>query len=160
METIIEKNIFFRKLIETDKKLFVNLRMAYLTEEYKMSEIEKRQIENNLESYFDEHILKNDFIGIIFEYNGKIISVAYLILSEKPSNPNFINGKTGTLMNVYTYPEYRKKGIATKLIMEIIKEAKNINVKIINLEATNAGIKLYKKIGFKESEYRSMSIKI
>ena len=160
METIIEKNIFFRKLIETDKKLFVNLRMAYLTEEYKMSEIEKRQIENNLESYFDEHILKNDFIGIICEYNGKIISVAYLILSEKPSNPNFINGKTGTLMNVYTYPEYRKKGIATKLIMEIIKEAKNINVKIINLEATNAGIKLYKKIGFKESEYRSMSIKI
>jgi GNAT superfamily N-acetyltransferase len=160
METIIEKNVFFRKLIETDKKLFVNLRMAYLTEEYKIGEIEKKQIENNLESYFDEHILKNDFIGIICEYNGKIISAAYLILSEKPPNPNFINGKTGTLMNVYTYPEYRKKGIAAKLIMEIIKEAKNINVKIINLEATNAGIKLYEKIGFKESEYKSMSIKI
>ena len=160
METIIEKNISFRKLIETDKILFVNLRMAYLTEEYKISEIEKKQIENNLESYFDEHMLKKDFIGIICEYNGKIISVAYLILSEKPPNPNFINGKTGTLMNVYTYPEYRKKGIATKLIMEIIKEAKNINVKIINLEATNAGIKLYEKIGFKESEYKSMSIKI
>jgi GNAT superfamily N-acetyltransferase len=28
-------------------------------------------------------------------------------------------------MNVFTYPEYRKKGIAKKLIKEIIKEAKD-----------------------------------
>jgi GNAT superfamily N-acetyltransferase len=86
--------------------------------------------------------------------------VAYLAISEKPANPGFINGKTGTLLNVYTYPEYRKKGIAAKLIKEIINEAKKLDVKIIDLKATEAGFKLYKKSGFKESKYKCMNINI
>lgn len=160
MDNLIEKNIVFRKLTEIDKELFVKLRMAYLTDEHTINEPEKKQIENNLKSYFDEHIFKNDFIGMVCEYNGEVISAAYLIISERPSNPNFINGKTGTLINVYTYPEYRKKGIAAKLIKEIINEAKKADISMINLQATNNGYNVYKKLGFKDSECKSMNMKI
>jgi GNAT superfamily N-acetyltransferase len=55
-----------------------------------------------------------------------------LLITEKPAIPHFTNGKTGTLINVFTYPEYRKKGIAKKLITEIIKEAKEKGVGLIS----------------------------
>jgi len=156
----ILENIVFRKLNKNDKELFINLRFAYLSEEHNFDEIEKEQLKNNLNIYFEKHIKENDFIGIIGEYNVEIVSVAYFVISEKPPNPSFINGKIGTLLNVYTFPEYRKKGIAKKLIEEIIKEAKLIGVDRIDLKATEAGYNLYKKIGFREDKDKSMGFKI
>jgi len=150
----------FRKLNENDRDLFITLRMDFFLDYYDLSETEKKQIEDNLKKYFTEHINKDDFIGMIAECNGNIASVVYLIITEKPANPNFIDGKTGTIMNVFTYPEYRKKGIAKKLIKEIIKEAKEKGVGYVDLMATEAGYSLYKKLGFNDSKDKGMWIKI
>ena len=155
---IFEK-ITFRKLNDKDKDLFVSLRMVYLNEEFDINEKDKEKIINSLNTYYDKHN-KNDFIGIIAEIDKKIVSVAYLAISEKPANPSFINGKIGTLLNVYTYPEFRKKGIATKLIEKIIEEGKKINVSSIELKSTEAGNKLYKNLGFTEGKHMSMSKKL
>ena len=154
------ESISFRKLNENDKDLFIKLRLAYLNEEHNLDEIERDQLIDNLKVYFENHIVKNDFIGVIGEYNGKIVSVAYLAISEKPPNPSFINGKIGTLLNVFTYPEYRKKGIAGEIVKKIINEAIKMDIKVIELKATEEGIKLYEKIGFKECKYKNMNLKI
>ncbi|ULQ61170.1 GNAT family N-acetyltransferase [Brucepastera parasyntrophica] len=79
-------------------------------------------------------------------------------MGKKPPNPNFVNGKTGTLLNVFTYPEYRNQGIAATLMKKLIEEAKKENISEIELSATKDGEKLYKKLGFKESEYTEMNI--
>jgi N-acetylglutamate synthase-like GNAT family acetyltransferase len=86
--------------------------------------------------------------------------VAYLIIGEWPPNRTFINGKIGTLLNVYTYPEYRKKGIVTNIIKMIIEEAKKRDVSVINLLATEDGESVYKKLGFFETEDKSMRLKL
>jgi hypothetical protein len=86
----ILENIIFRKLSKNDKELFIQLRFIYLNEEYDLNETEKDQLKNNLNLYFEKYIIENNFIGIIGEYNGKIILVAYLAISEKPPNPSFI----------------------------------------------------------------------
>jgi GNAT superfamily N-acetyltransferase len=86
--------------------------------------------------------------------------VAYLATNKKPPNQNFINGKTGTLLNVFTYPEYRNQGMATELLRRIIEEAKKESINEIELSATKAGEKIYKKLGFKESKYKEMNIEL
>jgi len=157
---LAEENIVLKKLNENDMDLFINLRMDFFLDYYTIDETEKIQIENNLKKYFNEHINKDDFIGMYAEYNGKIASVAYMIISEKPANPNYIDGKTGTLMNVFTYPEYRRKGLAKRLVNEIIKEAKEKGVGFIHLMATEAGYNLYKHLGFNDSKDKGMWLKI
>jgi len=98
---------------------------------------------------------------MIGEYNGNIVTAAYLIILDYPANPNLINGKAGTLLNVYTSPEYRRKGIAKKLLEEIIKEAKLMGINTIDLKATENGYNLYKKLGFKDdNDYKGMILKI
>jgi GNAT superfamily N-acetyltransferase len=153
------KNLVFRKLCNTDMDLFIKLRLDFINEFHKNID-EKDKIILSLKNYFERHIENNEFIGIICEYNKKIISTAYLIISEWPPNRNFINGKIGTLLNVYTYPEYRKKGIGTNVLKKIIEEAKKQNVSIINLLATEDGENVYKKLGFIETEDKSMRLKL
>ena len=149
MENLILKNTEFRKLTKDDIELFVTLRLTYIMETFdNFNELEIDSLKFNLKKYFFEHIEQNDFVGIIGVYNKKIISVAYLIINDFPPNPNIMTGKTGTLLNVYTLFEYRKKGIAKKLLEKIISEAKRIGLNSLELKATNDGYNLYKSIGF------------
>ncbi|MDR1198934.1 MAG: GNAT family N-acetyltransferase [Prevotellaceae bacterium] len=150
------EDMIFRKLNANDRDLFVKLRMYYLSTEFDINSIDVNEIERNLIRYFDEHILKNDFIGMVCEIDNEVVATAFLIINERPSSPTFVNGKLGVLMNVFTYPDYRKQGIATKLIDKILEEADKENVSVIDLNATKEGENLYKRFGFKEVEYKSM----
>jgi len=160
MEIKTEK-LVYRKMGENDLDIFIKLRLDFLYETNKeLTEKNKVLIIDSLKKYYIKYLLNNEFIGIICEYNNTVISAAFLAINEKPANYYFINGKVGTLLNVYTYPEYRKNGISTKILEIIIKEAKEQNVSEIELTATKDGEKIYYKFGFDESEMKYMKLKI
>ena len=135
-----------------DTEQLINLRLSYLYEHFKtISDIDADTIRKNLYTYFNKH-LSTDLIAFIAKENNEIISTAFLVIIEKPANPNFINGRTGEILNVYTRKNYRKIGIATNLIKNIILYTKENNIDLIELKATNDGYNLYKKLGFNEEK--------
>jgi GNAT superfamily N-acetyltransferase len=73
--------------------------------------------------------------------------------------PLALDGRKAVIANMYTLPEYRKKGIATELMRLQIEEAKMRGVKIINLSATADGRKVYEKLGF-ENDENEMRLKL
>lgn len=91
-----------------------------------------------------------------------IVSCAFLLIVEKPMSPSFITGKTGTVLNVYTKPEYRKKGYAKKLMNMMLEDAKAENVSNIELKATEDGYSLYRSVGFEDvvAKYHNMRISL
>ena len=58
------------------------------------------------------------------------------------------SGEKAYIMNMYTAPDYRRKGIAFKTLDLLVQDAKERNVKAISLEATDMGRPLYEKYGF------------
>ena len=68
----------------------------------------------------------------------------------------------GTILNVYTKPQFRKQGISTKVLSKLIDKAKRYNISKLELSATDMGKSLYEKIGFREkkSKYTSMQLYI
>lgn len=76
-------------------------------------------------------------------------SLCYIKLMPTFSHPT---GKRAHLMNVYTKSEYRRQGIAYKMIGMLINEAKEKGVTEISLDTTEQGRALYKKCGFVESD--------
>lgn len=91
-----------------------------------------------------------------------MIASVFLFLSEKPANPAFITGKTGTILNVYTKPNYLGQGIAKKLMEMAIANAKKLDLSYLELEATKDGAPLYRKLVFdkKVSHYESMRLNL
>jgi GNAT superfamily N-acetyltransferase len=155
------ENLVYRRLCQKDMALFIKLRLDFMSESHKdLEETEKVKITASLKDYFERYIETNDFIGIVCEYNGQAVSTTYLVINERPANRTTVNGKVGTLLNVYTYPEYRRKGIGTEVIKRIIEEAKKQNISAIDLLATEDGKKVYEKLGFTETEDKSMRLKL
>ncbi|MDP4151822.1 MAG: GNAT family N-acetyltransferase [Bacillota bacterium] len=155
--------MIIRKATESDIDNLIKLRLAYIKSDENTGLISKdkeEKIKDQLKEYFPKHLAMGDFIAFVAEEDKMIISSAYLVIVDKPANTSFINGKTGTLLNVFTYPEYRRQGIATKVIGALIDEAKKLNISQLNLLATDSGKKVYEKLGFTISSYSPMSLKL
>jgi len=139
----------------------VKLRIDYLKMDLgNLSESDEKTIREQSKIYFAKHIHAGDFIALMAKIDGKIVSAAFLAIQEKQANPSFITGITGTLLNVITYPEYRKQGIASKVVQRIINEAEKMGVSSIDLSSTEDGKTLYEKIGFTKPSYTSMRLKL
>ena len=127
------------------------IRMEYLLEDFPgMSADQAEHIRAGLPGYYAEH-LGRDFFAYIAWDGGKIRGSAFLVVNEMPPNSNFPNGRTGTVLNVYVEPEYRRQGIAKVLMELLISDAKTMGLDYIELKASADGYPLYKKLGFKDS---------
>ena len=65
----------------------------------------------------------------------------------------YLVGEEGDITNVAVLSQYRRKGIAGKLIEKVINYAKENEINCINLEvrpSNSSAIKLYEKYGFDE----------
>lgn len=155
-------DFIFDKADIDDPDLLVELRIAYLLEDYGAIPHEKlTKISEKLPVYFRKH-LNNDLFVYMAKSENEIVSCCFLTVAEKPSNPSFINGAVGTVMNVYTKPEYRRQGLAGKLLKMLIADSEKMGLDFVELKATDSGYNLYKSIGFEDavSKYHNMKIVI
>lgn len=134
-----------------DVDKLVKVRLDYFaTENWDISSELSDKIHTQLQQYYPKHI-NNDFFAVFVEdESGNIVSTAFLVIVEKPANLAWPTGKTGTILNVLTYPEYRNKGYATKALNLLIDVAKKHDASFIDLSASELGRPLYKKLGFQE----------
>ena len=150
------------KAQNTDINSLVDLRIRYLQDDFgSLSSSDIKAIKNKLPDYFLSHMGKDLFCYII--RNGKqIVSCAFLLIIEKPMSPSFINGKTGTLLNVYTIPDFRNKGYARMIMQKIVADAKEMELCTIELKSTDAGYSLYRSVGFHDdiSHYHFMKLSL
>ncbi len=135
-----------------DVDALTELRLDYLIEDNGSLEHSVAEtIRNNLPDYFREHLNKDLFAYVIRE-DGIIVSCAFLLIVMKPMSPSFINGKTATVLNVYTRPAYRRRGYARMLMDAMIIDAKKQNIDVIELKATEDGYHLYRSVGFEDNQ--------
>ena len=150
----------FDKATIKDTGALTDLRIAYLNEDLGVISDENLELmQATLPSYYTKHLNK-DLMVYVARDGEDIVACAFLLIVEKPMSPSFITGKTGTVLNVYTKPEYRKKGYAKKLMVMMLEDAKEEGVSIIELKATEDGYSLYKSVGFEDvvAKYHNMKI--
>ena len=154
--------MIFEKATANDTESLIRLRIDFLSEdEGELSETVLSLISDQLPAYFRRHLNKDLFVFVCRDADT-IAGCCFLSVSEKPANPRFINGKTGTVLNVYTKPEYRRKGVARKLMQMLLAESADLKLDYVELKASDAGYPLYRSLGFEDavSKYRPMKYAI
>ncbi|GHV12450.1 N-acetyltransferase [Clostridia bacterium] len=153
-------NAHLRTATIDDVELLIKLRFDFFATDDRIISLEQlKQLETSLRNYYKKNIGAN-FIAALIEDDTNILSTAFLSISEYPANLSFPTGKIGTIFNVFTYPDYRKKGYATMALNALIEEAKRQNLSYIDLSATESGRPVYEKLGFivKNAPYQTEMI--
>lgn len=105
------------------------------------------ELESATKQYYLSHINKDMFSWGVFQ-NGKLVSCGSLCLFTRiPYNENLC-GREGYVLNVYTSPQFRKRGYANQILDTIIEYSRKNDIRRLWLNYSEAGECLYTEKGF------------
>lgn len=90
--------------------------------------------------------------GWIAEADGRVVACALLIWWEMPPNFTQLRRRRGLVTSVYTLPEYRRQGVARRLMVQLVAEARALGVQRLVLWASDMARPLYEDLGFGPSD--------
>lgn len=136
-----------------DINLLIKLRFDYFNaENLELTYDEKSLIYSQLQQFYPAHLNRDFYAAIVDDDSETMVSAAFLSISERPADLSFPTGKVGLILNVLTYPQYRRKGYATEALKVLINEAKKQYLSYLELSASGNGKLLYEKLGSQEFE--------
>lgn len=139
----------------------VKMRMGYLTDDFgELSPEQEESLERELPAYFELHLDYDLMAFVAREEEGPIVCCAWLLLVTKPPSPRFPHGQTGTLFNVYTVPEHRRRGLARQVMLHLLDTARDIDLDVIELHATDDGYPLYRSLGFEDDSSTHVAMRL
>lgn len=140
--------MIIRRADRRDIPELTKLRLCYIATDFGEPRPEmRREFERRLPDYFERR-LGSELRAYVCEEEGRLISCVLMLVTERPVSPGFPTGYIGTLLNVFTMPEYRRRGIAGSLVRMAIADGRDLGLSHIELQATDQGQSLYSEIGF------------
>lgn len=146
--------VSIRKCEISDVEILVKMRLEFLKEAgYVKDTTNVQELIQELEEYIRSHVNKDLFFWVA-EIDTVAVSTGVLMFWDKlPICAGKQNGsKVGYVSNMYTIPKFRRKGIASNIVKEIIKYGKNLGMLKIMLHASEDGKGVYKNLGFTTNE--------
>ena len=148
MTAISLPGVVIRLATLEDLEVLIKLRLDFLAESFRsLGDEEIKAVSTQLREYYGRNLSK-DLFAVLACLEGEIISCAFLVIDERPANLSFPTGRIGTVLNVYTIPVWRGKGLATQILDEILNIARVQQVSRLQLKASATAISLYEKVGF------------
>jgi len=80
--------------------------------------------------------------------DGKVVAGGGLLITSWPPRPRDHNARRAFVFNVYTEPEFRKKGVARELMLLMIGWLREQGFRSVALHASDEGRHLYEALGF------------
>ena len=97
--------------------------------------------------------------AIVESSAGQPVACGAVTVVPWPSSPREAQCRRATILNVYTEREYRKQGIATRLIEAMIAWCRSEGLAFVSLHASEDGRHLYESMGFKPTNEMRLNLK-
>ena len=139
--------IVFRLATASDVESLTRLRLAFLAEISGASQSDQ-SLRESLAEYFSRTIPSGEFIGFLAVVETTIIATSGLVFHRHPPSNRNPTGREAYIMNMYTDPAWRRRGIATRLLQMLIDHSRQNNCGKISMHALPKGKSIYVNAGF------------
>ncbi|HTF05354.1 MAG TPA: GNAT family N-acetyltransferase [Bacteroidia bacterium] len=151
-------NITYHKATQNDVATLVDNRIAFALELSGEQDPEVIvALKKQMTGYFSKATTENTCISFIAKCDGEVAGIGSVHVREQPGNIKNPTGKWGYIMNMYTLPAFRRKGICKGLLDALIEDAGKSGITAFELHATNEGELVYRQSNFElhnEPTYR------
>lgn len=143
-----------RRATLADREALIHLRLALFRDLGELrDEAEAPTITTILAHYFDEEMPPGRFHAwLAFDDAGVAIGSGGLIFIQKPPMPSNDSGREAYLMNMYTAPSWRGRGVARAIVGAILAFAREAGISTVRLHASVPGRPVYERAGFKATD--------
>lgn len=139
----------YKKATLEDIEMLTSTRIEVLRAANKLSDdIDLSELKKESYNYYAKALSNGTHIAYLVFDNSRFAGAGGISFFQVMPTYHNPSGKKAYVMNMYTVPDYRRRGIAYKTLDMLIREAKNMGITDISLEATDMGRPLYEKYGF------------
>ena len=89
----------------------------------------------------------------------RVVAGGAVVISPWPAHPYDLQCRRATILNVYTDPKYRRRGIARQVLQTMIAWCKREAFARVTLHASDEGRHLYESLGFEPSNEMRLKLK-
>jgi GNAT superfamily N-acetyltransferase len=147
----MNNDITYREATLADVELLTAMRVEFFRDRDIAAiadSVESGMMYTRNHEYFAETLSDGTFTAFLAFDGDAPIATSGVNFYKTPPNPFNPSGKTAYISNMYTKPEYRGKGIATRLFAMTMDEVKKRGCGKAVLHATSLGRPIYEKYGF------------
>jgi GNAT superfamily N-acetyltransferase len=108
--------------------------------------------------YLAHALPAGEYVGWLAAVAGRpaeVVAGAGVLRRRVPPHPldggAVAEGRQGLVLNVYTEPAWRRRGLAARLMAEVLAWAQDAGLESLVLHASAAGRSLYERLGFAAS---------
>ena len=110
------------------------------------------------EPYLFQALANGSFRGWLALSGKHLVGGGAVIISAWPSHPYDLECRRATILNVYVYPEFRRQGIARRLMRLMIDWCRQQKFAAVYLHASKDGRHLYQSLGFEPTNEMKLKI--
>ena len=106
----------------------------------------------SFKSWVTDRLASGEYCGwLTMNEQGTVIAGAGLWLLAWAPTPSDQSTHRGYIFNVYTQPDYRRRGLARRLMVTILDYCRENKMGVVALHASADGRALYESLGFKQT---------
>ena len=90
---------------------------------------------------------------------GKVVAGGFVLVSPWPSHPYDGQCRRATILNMFTDPEFRRQGIARRLMQTMIDWCRKEGFMRVDLHASDKGRPLYETLGFEPTNEMRLDLR-
>ncbi|HLW89517.1 MAG TPA: GNAT family N-acetyltransferase [Terriglobales bacterium] len=155
----MRENLIIREATPDDVSEILRQRRAmYLDMDYDDSP-ELAEMLATCEPFLRRSLADRSFRSWLGLLGRKIAGGGAVIISPWLSHPYDLECRRATILNVYVYPEFRRRGVARKLMQTIIAWCREQNLASVFLHASKDGRPLYDSLGFESTNEMKLKLR-
>jgi GNAT superfamily N-acetyltransferase len=109
--------------------------------------------------YLHNAMGSGSFRSWLASYGEEVVAGGAVIISQWPPHPYDLECRRATILNVYTDSEYRRRGIARRLMQTMIEWCRLEGFARVTLHASDDGRHLYESLGFETSNEMRLTLR-
>ena len=91
--------------------------------------------------------------------DGQIEAGGGVVISRWPGHPGECRGERAWILNIYTEPQARRRGVARRLMATMIAWCRAHGLSMVSLHASDAGRLLYETMGFEPTNEMRLKLR-
>ena len=99
-------------------------------------------------SFIAAGLKDGSYRGWLLQVGGQVVAGGGVAIADFQPTPWDLSPKRAWIVNVYTEPEFRRRGLARQLLEAILAWCRDQQLHAIFLHASDAGRPLYESLGF------------
>ena len=139
-----------RPATEADIEDILALRRLMFEEMGRGDPAEMDAMMTNVRAYLRKAMPAGQFRAwVVEDAAGRVVSNGAIVVRQAPPTVHNVTGREVYVMNVCTYAEHRRRGLARWIMDVILEWARGQGINTITLRASEQGRPLYEALGFR-----------